>query len=96
MNLKYNGKVAVLLSSYNGEKYIAQQLDSILAQTYKNIEITVRDDGSSDSTVEIVKKYSDRCNISVIEGKNIGFCKSFYKLLECETQADYYAFLRSG
>lgn len=45
-------KVNVLLSSYNGEKYIAEQIDSILGQTYDNIEIYVRDDGSSDNTMQ--------------------------------------------
>ena len=45
-------KVAVVLSTYNGEKYVREQLDSILNQTYKNIEIVVRDDGSKDSTGE--------------------------------------------
>ena len=40
-------KVKVLLSAYNGEKYIAQQIDSILGQTYQNIELYVRDDGTA-------------------------------------------------
>ena len=41
-------KVNVLLSAYNGEKYIREQIESILEQSYKNIEIYVRDDGSKD------------------------------------------------
>ena len=49
-------KVAVLLSAYNGEKYIAEQLDSILNQSYKNIKIFIRDDGSKDNTINIIKQ----------------------------------------
>ena len=45
------------MSTYNGEKFIKEQLDSILTQTYKNFEIVVRDDGSSDNTVNIIKEY---------------------------------------
>ena len=50
-------KVAVIMSTYNGERFVAEQLDSILNQTYSNIEIVVRDDGSKDNTVNIIKEY---------------------------------------
>jgi len=46
-----NPIVNILLSTYNGEKFLSQQLDSLLSQSYPNILIHVRDDGSSDSTV---------------------------------------------
>ena len=52
-------KVAVLLSAYNGEQYIKEQLDSILEQTYQNIEVYVRDDGSKDNTLEVLKLYEE-------------------------------------
>lgn len=52
--------VTILLASYNGEEYIAQQLDSLMAQTYKHIKIVIRDDGSSDNTYQIVKEYVER------------------------------------
>ena len=85
-------KVAVLISTYNGEKYIREQLDSILNQTYKNIEIVIRDDGSKDSTIEIIKEYQQKNkNIILKEGTNIGFLKSFFKLLEL-ANADFYAY----
>lgn len=85
-------KVAVLISTYNGEKYLREQLDSILNQTYKNIEIVIRDDGSQDSTVEIVKEYKQNYkNIILEQGQNVGFIKSFFKLLEL-AEADYYAY----
>ena len=87
-----NKKVKVLLSSYNGEKYIAEQLDSILNQTYRNIEIYVRDDGSKDRTLEILKSYEEKGLIHLERGKNVGFVKSFFRLIENAGEADYYAF----
>lgn len=71
-------KVAVIMSTYNGEKFVKSQMDSILNQTYKNIEIIVRDDGSKDSTIEIVKEYQKKHkNIKLFEGENLGFIKAF-------------------
>ena len=85
-------KVAVLLSTYNGEKYVGAQIHSILTQNYKNIEIVVRDDGSKDKTVEIIKEYMQKySNIVLHQGENLGFIKSFFELLKYE-DADYYAF----
>lgn len=84
--------VAILLSSYNGEKYIEEQIDSILAQSFKNITLYIRDDGSKDETVSILKKYEDHPQIKIEYGENIGFFASFLWLLNhCET-SDYYAF----
>lgn len=84
--------VKVLLSSYNGEKYIGQQIDSILAQTYSNIEIYVRDDGSQDATLEVLKPYAERGQIYLEPGENVGFVKSFFALIAHAGAADYYAF----
>lgn len=85
-------KVAVIMSTYNGEKFIKEQMDSILNQTYKNIDIIVRDDGSKDSTVEIVKEYQKKHkNIKLFEGENLGFIKSFFELLKL-AEADYYSY----
>ena len=85
-------KVAILLSTYNGVKYVKQQIDSFLNQTYKNVEIIVRDDGSKDSTVKILKEYQNNYNnIKLTVGKNLGFIKSFFELLKLG-DADYYAF----
>lgn len=85
-------KVAILLSTYNGEKYVREQMDSLLGQKYKNIEIIVRDDGSSDNTKQILKEYAEaNSNIKIIEGRNLGFIKSFFELLKLGN-ADYYAY----
>ncbi|RZJ63897.1 MAG: glycosyltransferase, partial [Flavobacterium sp.] len=48
----------ILLASYNGERYLKQQLESLLAQSYRNWELIIRDDGSSDGTKEILFNYS--------------------------------------
>lgn len=86
--------VLVLMSTYNGEKYIKTQLDSILAQDYKDINILIRDDGSTDSTPDILEMYSSKyAAIDWYRGENIGVKKSFFELmLNADRNIDYYAF----
>ena len=50
-------KVDVLLATYNGEKYLKEQIDSILNQTYQNINLIISDDNSNDSTRKILEEY---------------------------------------
>ena len=50
-------KVNIIMSTYNGEHFLVEQLDSLCNQTYENIDIYIRDDGSTDNTREILKKY---------------------------------------
>src|ERR1035437_639540 len=52
--------VSIVLTTFNGERFLKQQLDSILCQTYHNIEIVALDDSSTDNTVEILNKYAAR------------------------------------
>ena len=73
-------KVAVVLSTYNGERYLEQQLDSILGQDHENLHIFIRDDGSTDGTLDILERYEERDQITLIRGENIGVTGSF---LEC-------------
>ena len=63
-------KVSVIIPNYNYEKYIAKTIDSVLAQTYRNIEVIVVDDGSMDNSLNVLKDYGDK--ITVIEQKNQG------------------------
>ena len=86
--------IAVLLSSYNGEKFIAEQIQSILNQLDVRVHLFIRDDGSSDRTVEIINQYAaQHSRISVSAGDNIGVVKSFFYLLEhVDESFDYYAF----
>ena len=52
--------IDILLATYNGEQFLAQQVDSLLAQTIRNFRILVRDDGSTDSTKKILKEYQNK------------------------------------
>lgn len=85
-------KIKVLLSSYNGEKYITQQVDSILGQTHTNLELFIRDDGSTDETVKLLEMYQKDTRVHLFLGTNIGFVRSFFSLLDVAGEADYYAF----
>lgn len=85
-------KVQILMSTYNGKKYLKEQMDSLLSQTYENIEIIVRDDGSSDGTGEILEIYQKQhSNVRVYLQENIGLVDSFFWLLE-QSDAEYVAF----
>ena len=68
-------KVSIIIPCYNVEKYISACIDSIINQTYKNIEIICINDGSTDSTGDIIKSYSDD-RIVYIEQKNSGVSKA--------------------
>ena len=87
-------KAVVLLSTYNGERYLRAQLDSILGQTYENLELYIRDDGSKDGTVEILREYAARHKkIVLISGSgNLGYPACFYALTDMAPDADYYFF----
>ena len=73
--------VSVVLGTYNGEAYLQEQLDSVLAQTYATLEIIAIDDGSTDRTVAILRENAARdARISVIVNeKNLGFIRNFEK-----------------
>ncbi len=64
--------VSVIVPVYNGENYLAQALESVLKQSYQNIEIIIVDDGSTDNTAELAKSYCDRPNIQYIYQENGG------------------------
>lgn len=88
--------VHVMVSTYNGEKYVKEQLDSIFSQEYTNIKVTVRDDGSSDHTVEVLQTYlaglKKTDKMDIIEGENVGVKDSFLSLLNICESGDYWAF----
>lgn len=84
--------VQVLMSTYNGGKYLREQLESIMGQQDVKIRLLVRDDGSSDSTIDILKEYKKRNVLEYVLGENIGWRKSFFQLLKDAPEADYYAF----
>lgn len=85
-------KVCILLSTYNGEKYLEEQLNSLIGQENVNIQILVRDDGSTDKTVQILNKWKKKGLIEWYTGENLRPAKSFMNLLRNAPQADFYAF----
>lgn len=85
-------KVVVVMSTFNGEKYLARQLDTIFSQTEKDLLLYVRDDGSHDSTLLILSEYSKKNRIIVERGENVGAKYSFMIALKNAPAADYYVF----
>lgn len=84
-NLCENGPlVSVILPTYNHEKYVARAVESVISQSYKNIEILVADDGSTDKTPEILKKYSSY------------FSKEYYFTENLQCRSRYLAGLAKG
>lgn len=74
-------RVAVLMSTYQGEAFVAQQIQSILDQLPGSGQLIVRDDGSTDCTVEVVQNIGDS-RITITTGSNLGFARSFFALLD--------------
>jgi rhamnosyltransferase len=87
-----NYKIAVLMSSYNGEKYIREQIDSILQQKNCNVRLIVRDDGSTDGTSRILNQYAENGQLEYYPGTNLGVAKSFISMVKDAPLCDYYAF----
>ncbi len=85
-------KLIILMSTYNGEKFIREQLDSLLGQSLAPTKILIRDDGSRDETMNILEEYaSEHPQIDYFNGPNKGPAKSFWELIEKCERADYYA-----
>lgn len=82
--------ISVALCTYNGEKFLLEQMDSILAQTYKNLEIIIVDDCSADKTTEIINVYAEKDKrIKLFRNDaNLGFNKNFEKALSL-TSGEY-------
>ncbi len=72
-------KVSIAMCTYNGERFIREQLDSIVSQSFYNFELVIVDDCSSDSTVSIIKEYMQKDErIKFFQNeKNLGFVKNF-------------------
>ena len=80
-----NKKIDILMATYNGEKYLAEQLDSIINQTYHNWNLLIRDDNSTDRTLEIIQDYQKKDNrIKLLKDNegNLGIVKNFEELLK--------------
>lgn len=86
--------IAVVMATYNGEKYVGEQIESILASTYQDFELFIYDDGSKDNTVSLIQNYEkqnpDKVHVFLNE-TNLGLTMNFLHALS-RTTADYIMF----
>jgi glycosyltransferase involved in cell wall biosynthesis len=90
-------KVNIILCTYNGEHFLEQQLNSVLAQTYANIDIYIRDDQSTDGTLEVIRRVMEKNTTGkriflMEDDQKLGYPECFISLLLKSDKADYYAF----
>lgn len=89
-------RVAILLTTFNGEKYLREQLDSISRQTHRNWKLYVSDDGSTDATLDILTQFQREHGaerVHLLQGPRKGFAQNFLSLIRNpEILADYFAF----
>lgn len=89
-------KVDVLMATYNGANYLVEQIDSVLAQKGVDLRLILRDDGSSDDTLNVISEYTRRHPGKVIlledNGDRLGASGNFFRLLQQPSDADFVAF----
>jgi glycosyltransferase involved in cell wall biosynthesis len=79
-------KISICLATYNGEKYLKEQFDSLVNQTISPYEVILQDDCSTDGTVEIARQYMDKLNLKIYLNEiNLGFTKNFESVLQKAT-----------
>lgn len=78
LNHTYNPKISVCMATYNGQKYIKKQIDSILLQLNEDDELIISDDGSTDNTLNIIKHYADN-RILLLHHEPISWHKKYYQ-----------------
>jgi len=84
--------VSVLMPAFNSELYIAEAIESILNQTYSNIELIIFDDGSTDSTRAVIEKYQDPRVIKILSDKNYGVVRARNDMID-RAQGQYIALM---
>jgi len=88
-----NNSILVLMSTYNGEKYIEEQILSVFNQTNVTVRLFIRDDGSKDKTIDIIKSMIRKgYSIELYSGENVGVKQSFQYLINQADTFEYYAF----
>ena len=96
MNIKRGYSVAILLGTYNGERFLEAQLDSLESQTARHWKLYVSDDGSTDATLDIIQRYQSKWSADKIQyqlGPQKGFAQNFLSLAcDPDIKADYFAF----
>ncbi len=88
--------VAILMATFNGEEFLEAQLDSIAKQNFQNWKLFVSDDGSTDETIAVLKRYQSRWGkekLEILQGPQAGFQANFMSLVcNPKIKADFYAF----
>ena len=86
-------KIDILMATYNGERFLKEQIKSILSQTYKNFNLIISDDASTDKTYEILKYYEQKDKRVKIfkQDKNIGIASNFEFLLN-KVESEFFMF----
>jgi glycosyltransferase involved in cell wall biosynthesis len=89
-------KVAILLATYNGQRFLPKQLDSLIGQTYPNWQIFASDDNSTDDTMDILGIYKNKLGdhqLTITSGPRLGFAVNFLSMVHnTAINADYYAY----
>ncbi|MBQ8867009.1 MAG: glycosyltransferase [Bacteroidaceae bacterium] len=84
--------VAILMATYNGKRFLPEQIDSICSQQGVQIKLWVRDDGSTDGTQLLLEEYKQQGLLDWYQGSSLGPAKAFLDLLQTSPKADFYAF----
>lgn len=86
-------KIDILMATYNGEKYLKEQLDSILNQTYKDFRLLISDDCSKDSTTKILDEYAENDDRIILfkQKENLGIIKNFEFLMK-NVESEFFMF----
>jgi len=86
-------RVQVLLSTFNGERFLPALLDSLAGQTHPDVSVLVRDDGSGDGTTDVLERYASSGQLRWYQGHHVGIRASFFDLVaRADASADLYAF----
>lgn len=91
-NKKEIKSVSVVMATYNGEKYLQEQIESILNQSDVNVNLLIRDDGSTDNTTLILENYQNKGLLNWYTGEHLGVQQGYLDLLKHAPKADFYAF----
>lgn len=85
-----DSKITILMATYNGAKYLKEQLDSIINQSYSDFVLYISDDGSSDRTLDIIKEYIERDDRIKLElSSHKGACQNFAQMIRNHKDAEY-------
>ncbi len=92
--MMHGNTIAVLLSTYNGERFIVEQLHSLERQSYRQFDLHIRDDGSSDATLQLIQKFKQQTDMTLMvhQAVNVGAMKSFEILLQTAVDSGKYKY----